>query len=130
LLLAGWGGFNVVEGVVDHHVLRVHHVRDDVASPLPWDIGFLVFGIVLTVVGVALIRTGQRTRSASASDARRVGTGSVTNAARPCEVRLRSAPQVEVMWISGGPPPATPWTLVIPRPGTWPPRRACFEAVP
>jgi len=40
LLLAGWGSFNLVEGVVDHHVLRVHHVRDDVPEPLPWDLGF------------------------------------------------------------------------------------------
>ena len=62
LLLAGWGAFNVVEGVIDHHVLRVHHVRDDVASPLPWDLGFLVVGLVLVVVGVVLVRSG-RSRS-------------------------------------------------------------------
>ena len=32
LLLIGWGGFNLVEGLVDHHLLRIHHVRDDVSS--------------------------------------------------------------------------------------------------
>lgn len=31
-LLIGWGGFNLVEGLVDHHLLRVHHVRDDLGS--------------------------------------------------------------------------------------------------
>ena len=27
LLLAGWGSFNLVEGVVNHHILGIHHVR-------------------------------------------------------------------------------------------------------
>ena len=58
LLLAGWGTFNVVEGIVDHHVLRVHHVRDDVAAPLPWDLAFLGFGVVLVLVGAGLVRSG------------------------------------------------------------------------
>jgi uncharacterized membrane protein len=59
LLLAGWGAFNLVEGIVDHHLLRIHHVRDDVADPLPWDLGFLAFGAVLVVVGVLLVRRGR-----------------------------------------------------------------------
>jgi uncharacterized membrane protein len=60
LLLAGWGLFNVVEGIVDHHLLTVHHVRDDVADPMWWDLGFLAFGAVLVVVGLALHRSGAR----------------------------------------------------------------------
>lgn len=59
LLLIGWGGFNLLEGAVDHHLLRVHHVRDDVASPLPWDLGFLGFGLALVAVGLALYRSGR-----------------------------------------------------------------------
>ena len=43
-LLAGWGLFNLVEGIVDHHRLTIHHVRDDVAEALWWDLGFLAFG--------------------------------------------------------------------------------------
>ena len=54
LLLVGWGTFNVVEGVVDHHILTIHHVRDDVASPLWWDVAFLVLGALLILVGIAL----------------------------------------------------------------------------
>src|SRR5215203_5343886 len=42
-LLAGWGLFNVVEGLVDHQILRVHHVRDDLGGPLSWDLAFLAF---------------------------------------------------------------------------------------
>jgi uncharacterized membrane protein len=59
LLLAGWGAFNVVEGIVDHHLLRVHHVRDDVSAPLPWDLGFLAFGGLLVATGWALARRPQ-----------------------------------------------------------------------
>src|SRR4051812_371184 len=40
-LLVGLGAFNIVEGVVDHLVLGVHHVRD-VPDPFPWDAGFLI----------------------------------------------------------------------------------------
>ncbi len=51
LVLTGWGIFNPVEGIVDHHLLGVHHVRDDIGSPLAWDLGFLVFGALLSWAG-------------------------------------------------------------------------------
>jgi uncharacterized membrane protein len=67
LLLAGWGAFNVVEGIVDHHVLTVHHVRDDVSNQFVWDVGFLAFGAALVIVGVLMIRSGERTATAGTS---------------------------------------------------------------
>jgi uncharacterized membrane protein len=57
LLLTGWGTFNLVEGLVDHHILSIHHVRDDVADPLWWDLGFLAVSAVLVAAGVALWRS-------------------------------------------------------------------------
>ncbi|WP_426242038.1 DUF2243 domain-containing protein [Nocardioides sp. LHG3406-4] len=51
LVIAGWGVFNVVEGLVDHHLLGVHHVRDDLGAPLSWDLGFLAFGALLVAAG-------------------------------------------------------------------------------
>jgi uncharacterized membrane protein len=60
LLLAGWGIFNVVEGLIDHQLLGVHHVRDDLGAPLSWDIGFLVLGALLVVGGWLLHRRGLR----------------------------------------------------------------------
>lgn len=60
LVLAGWGIFNLVEGVVDHQILGLHHVRDDLGAPLSWDLGFLASGVVLVVVGWLLHRRGLR----------------------------------------------------------------------
>jgi uncharacterized membrane protein len=54
LLLVGWGAFNVVEGIIDHQLLGLHHVRDDLGAPLGWDLAFLALGAVLVGVGVAL----------------------------------------------------------------------------
>lgn len=52
LLLVGWGVFNLVEGVVDHHLLGIHHVRDlPVHEPL-YDWLFLAIG------GVGLVALG------------------------------------------------------------------------
>jgi uncharacterized membrane protein len=59
-LLAGWGLFNLVEGVVDHHILGVHHVRDDLGGPLSWDLAFLGFGAVLVAAGWLMIRMARR----------------------------------------------------------------------
>jgi uncharacterized membrane protein len=59
MLLAGWGVFNVVEGLIDHQLLGIHHVRDDLGAPLGWDLAFLAFGVVLIVAGAALARTGK-----------------------------------------------------------------------
>lgn len=57
-MIAGWGVFNLVEGVVDHLVLGVHHVRET-GNELAWDLGFLVFGALLVAGGTALARASQ-----------------------------------------------------------------------
>ncbi len=65
LLLAGWGIFNVAEGVIDHQILGVHHVRDDLGGPLWWDVGFLILGVLLVGVGWALYKAGDKQMHAS-----------------------------------------------------------------
>ncbi|MEI5675622.1 MULTISPECIES: DUF2243 domain-containing protein [unclassified Nocardioides] len=52
-VLLGWGLFNLAEGLVDHHLLGVHHVRDDLGGPLAWDLAFLAVGASLVVLGWA-----------------------------------------------------------------------------
>jgi uncharacterized membrane protein len=59
-LVFGWGVFNLVEGLVDHQLLGVHHVRDDLGAPIGWDIGFLAFGALLIAAGLAMAKSGAR----------------------------------------------------------------------
>ncbi|WP_214414836.1 DUF2243 domain-containing protein [Sphaerisporangium fuscum] len=53
--LVGWGLFNLVEGIIDHHILGIHHVRSGPYQTW-WDIGFLVFGALLVAGGWLLAR--------------------------------------------------------------------------
>jgi uncharacterized membrane protein len=71
-MLAGWGGFNLVEGLIDHQILGVHHVRDDIGAPLGWDLAFLAFGALLVLAGAALARSA--TRADPAGRPRRTST--------------------------------------------------------
>jgi len=53
-MAVGWGIFNVVEGIIDHHLLQIHRVRPAASNPLVWDIGFLIFGVLLVAGGWAM----------------------------------------------------------------------------
>jgi uncharacterized membrane protein len=55
LILAGWGTFNLVEGIVDHHILTIHHVKAG-ENQLAFDLGFLALGAALVATGIVLIR--------------------------------------------------------------------------
>jgi uncharacterized membrane protein len=62
-MLVGWGLFNLVEGVVDHQILGIHHVREGSGiDETAWDLGFLVFGALLVVVGSLLARSEEHGR--------------------------------------------------------------------
>ncbi|NVJ06888.1 DUF2243 domain-containing protein [Myxococcus sp. AM001] len=60
-MLAGWGFFNVVEGILDHQLFDLHHVKPG-PDQLAWDVGFLVFGALLITAGWALGRAGREDR--------------------------------------------------------------------
>jgi uncharacterized membrane protein len=62
LLLMGWGSFNLVEGIVDHHILGIHHVNEKAppAQWIWWDLGFLAWGAIMLVGGWRLARVGER----------------------------------------------------------------------
>ncbi len=57
-LLVGFGLFNLVEGIVNHHILGLHHVNETVprAQWVYWDVGFLIWGAVMLGVGCVLLR--------------------------------------------------------------------------
>lgn len=57
-LLLGNGLFNFVEGLIDHHLLDLHHVHPG-EDQLAWDIGFLVLGALMIMAGRAMIRSDE-----------------------------------------------------------------------
>ena len=61
-VLMGFGTFNLVEGVIDHHILGIHHVNETVPYEqwIYWDIGFLAWGAAMLVGGWFLYRAGRR----------------------------------------------------------------------
>jgi uncharacterized membrane protein len=66
-LLLGWGGFNLVEGLIDHHILDLHHVRDLPAHVPAYDwlflglggAGLLLLGWLMSGTGVDARATGR-----------------------------------------------------------------------
>ena len=55
-----WDGlFNVVEDLIDHELLGLHHVYEYTPNHLPADLGFLAFGVALGRAGGALVRAGR-----------------------------------------------------------------------
>ena len=70
-MLIGWGGFNLVEGIIDHHILGIHHVKPG-PNQFAWDLAFLPLGALLATSGWALIRGAEpETSLAAVSDATR-----------------------------------------------------------
>lgn len=57
-ILAGFGAFNLFDGVVDHKLLGVHQIRSGVTNLLPYDTAWIGLSAVILIVGVALVRGG------------------------------------------------------------------------
>jgi uncharacterized membrane protein len=66
-MVAGWGMFNVVEGLLNHYIFNLHHVRPG-PNQATYDIAFLIFGALLAVGGLAWYQ--RTTRSAIRTSSR------------------------------------------------------------
>ena len=58
-LLFGWGLFNLVEGIIDHHILSIHHVVE-MFGLSTYDYLFLGSAVLFVLIGSGLIRAGAR----------------------------------------------------------------------
>ena len=54
----GAGMFNIVEGILSHHVLQIHHVKPG-AHQLAWDLGFIGAGVLSVIVGWLILNRNQ-----------------------------------------------------------------------
>ena len=61
-MIFGWGLFNLVEGVIDHHLLHVHHVVERLGVSM-WDYAFLGSGVLMILVGGAIMRRNRPLRN-------------------------------------------------------------------
>lgn len=70
-VLLGAGGFNLVEGLVDHQILELHHVHP--SSAPGWDLAFLAVALLVTFAGWLELRraSGPSHRVPSGPRARR-----------------------------------------------------------
>lgn len=61
-VLIGFGLFNLVEGLINHHLLGLHYVNETVPESywFYWDVGFLVAGLYILLIGWALYQAGKR----------------------------------------------------------------------
>jgi uncharacterized membrane protein len=62
-LILGWGVFNLVEGIINHHLIGIHHVVTTGPNQAAWDYGFLGLGAVQAIIGMILIRAGKNDRT-------------------------------------------------------------------
>jgi uncharacterized membrane protein len=60
-MLFGWGLFNLVEGVIDHHILGVHHVYENAGLSM-WDWMFTASGAVFIAIGWWVMSTASARR--------------------------------------------------------------------
>ncbi|HEY9807022.1 MAG TPA: DUF2243 domain-containing protein, partial [Candidatus Obscuribacterales bacterium] len=58
-LLMGAGIFDVVEGIIDHQILGIHHVKSG-PNEFAWDMGFLALGAGLAIAGWLLLQAGKQ----------------------------------------------------------------------
>jgi uncharacterized membrane protein len=56
-LLLGWGIFNIIEGLIDHHLLKLHNVREITDDVGMWNYGFLIASVVMIVLSIFLIKS-------------------------------------------------------------------------
>ena len=59
-LLLGWGLFNVIEGMIDHHILKLHNVFELAAHHGPANYIFLGISVILIIAGFALVKSDRK----------------------------------------------------------------------
>ena len=68
-ILFGWGLFNLIEGIIDHHILGIHHVISGPQQTLA-DLLFLALGAALVAGGWLLQKSGKAVRANAAGQNR------------------------------------------------------------
>ena len=54
-VLVDFGSFHIFDEIVDHRLLRLHHIKPG-PNELAWDLGFFAVGVLLVLLGTTLWR--------------------------------------------------------------------------
>jgi uncharacterized membrane protein len=57
--ILGWGLFNLIEGIIDHHILGLHHVVESLGVSI-YDYAFLASGVIMIGIGWSLVRASKK----------------------------------------------------------------------
>jgi len=57
--LMGGGVFNMIEGIINHHILQIHRVKPGDPHALAYDLGFLAIGLLLFIIGYYIRQSGK-----------------------------------------------------------------------
>jgi uncharacterized membrane protein len=68
-IMIGIGGFNLFDGTVDHKLLRIHQIREDVKHLLPYDITWISLSALVLAGGFVLWRRADAERHVDARPA-------------------------------------------------------------
>ena len=61
-MLLGWGLFNIIEGLIDHHILKLHNVKEFSTNPDAWNYGFLGLSVLMIIAGYIVTKRGREIR--------------------------------------------------------------------
>jgi uncharacterized membrane protein len=59
-LFFGFGLFNVVEGLIDHHLLNLHNVREVSDNQALWNWGFILISLLMLIGGWLSLQRGRQ----------------------------------------------------------------------
>jgi len=58
-LFLGWGIFNIVEGIINHQILKLHNVREITTDIAIWNYSFLGISVIFLIIAWILINQGR-----------------------------------------------------------------------
>jgi uncharacterized membrane protein len=64
-ILMGGGVFNLAEGMISHHILQIHHVKQGDPNEFLYDLAFLASGFILLFIGIMIKRSGEGSKVVS-----------------------------------------------------------------
>ncbi len=59
-LFLGWGIFNVIEGMIDHYLFKIHNVRELIGKQNLYNLLFIIYSIALIITGWLLCKSERK----------------------------------------------------------------------